>query len=108
MGYFRVHQGSGQVFDAIDLFLPDTQFETQVGTLSCSDFISGDSCNSNTTRYIQLICALWHVTIVWREYEHGSWCVSAVASRLMRRVVFVCGTNLQSPLQFHLCPCHIC
>ncbi|WIA32171.1 hypothetical protein OEZ86_003020 [Tetradesmus obliquus] len=24
-----VHQGSGQVFDAIDLFLPDTQFETQ-------------------------------------------------------------------------------
>jgi hypothetical protein len=30
MGYFRVHQGSGQVFDAIDLFLPDTQFETQV------------------------------------------------------------------------------
>lgn len=36
MGYFRVHQGSGKVFDAIDLFLPDTQFETQVGILSCA------------------------------------------------------------------------
>lgn len=31
LGYFRVHQGSGTIFDAIDLFLPDTQFETQVG-----------------------------------------------------------------------------
>jgi len=30
LGYFRCHQGSGEVFDAIDLFLPDTQFETQV------------------------------------------------------------------------------
>lgn len=35
MGYLRVHQGSGQVFDAIDLFLPDTQFETQVGSTAC-------------------------------------------------------------------------
>jgi hypothetical protein len=30
MGYFRVHQGSGAIFDAIDLFLPDAQYHTQV------------------------------------------------------------------------------
>lgn len=29
LGYVRCRQGSGEVFDAVDLFLPDTQFETQ-------------------------------------------------------------------------------
>jgi hypothetical protein len=30
MGYFRVWQGTGEVFDAVELFLPDAQYETQV------------------------------------------------------------------------------
>ena len=31
LGFYRVWQGSGEVFDAVDLFLPDVQFNTQVG-----------------------------------------------------------------------------
>ena len=34
MGYFRVWQGTGQTFDAVELFLPDTQYHTQVGGLA--------------------------------------------------------------------------
>lgn len=30
LGFYRVWQGSGEVFDTVDLFLPDVQFETQV------------------------------------------------------------------------------
>lgn len=30
LGFHRIWQGSGEVFDSIDLFLPDVQFETQV------------------------------------------------------------------------------
>ena len=30
LGFYRVWQGSGEVFDAVDLFLPDVQFNTQV------------------------------------------------------------------------------
>ena len=30
MGFYRVWHGSGEVFDAVDLFLPDSQFPTQV------------------------------------------------------------------------------
>jgi len=30
LGYHRIWQGSGQVFDTVDLFLPDVQFTTQV------------------------------------------------------------------------------
>jgi hypothetical protein len=61
MGYFRVHQGSGQVFDAIDLFLPDTQFETQVGVPSVLGSSSNDrSRNSNTG--LQGMGSLWLVT----------------------------------------------
>ncbi|KAF5838688.1 hypothetical protein DUNSADRAFT_2383 [Dunaliella salina] len=29
MGYYRVWQGSGRVFDSVDLWLPDVRFETQ-------------------------------------------------------------------------------
>ena len=29
LGFYRVWQGSGEVFDAVDLFLPDVQFNTQ-------------------------------------------------------------------------------
>ena len=31
LGFHRIWQGSGEVFDSIDLFLPDVQFGTQVG-----------------------------------------------------------------------------
>ncbi len=31
MGFHRVWQGSGRVFDSVELFLPDHQYETQVG-----------------------------------------------------------------------------
>ena len=31
LGFYRVWQGSGEVFDTVDLFLPDVQFNTQVG-----------------------------------------------------------------------------
>ena len=30
LGFYRVWQGSGEVFDTVDLFLPDVQFNTQV------------------------------------------------------------------------------
>ena len=30
LGFHRIWQGSGEVFDSIDLFLPDVQFGTQV------------------------------------------------------------------------------
>jgi len=30
MGFHRIWHGSGQVFDTVDLFLPDVQFPTQV------------------------------------------------------------------------------
>lgn len=30
LGFHRVWQGSGEVFDTVDLFLPDQQYETQV------------------------------------------------------------------------------
>jgi DEAD/DEAH box helicase domain-containing protein len=30
LGFYRVWQGSGEVFDTVDLFLPDVQFDTQV------------------------------------------------------------------------------
>lgn len=30
LGYHRVAQGSGRIIDTVELFLPDTQFETQV------------------------------------------------------------------------------
>ncbi len=30
LGLHRIWQGSGEVFDSIDLFLPDVQFGTQV------------------------------------------------------------------------------
>jgi DEAD/DEAH box helicase domain-containing protein len=29
MGFHRIWHGSGQVFDTVDLFLPDMQFPTQ-------------------------------------------------------------------------------
>lgn len=29
-GFHRIWQGSGKVFDTVDLFLPDQQYETQV------------------------------------------------------------------------------
>lgn len=31
LGFHRVWQGSGQVFDSVDLFLPDIVYDTQVG-----------------------------------------------------------------------------
>ena len=34
MGFHRIWHGSGQVFDTVDLFLPDVQFPTQV-CLNC-------------------------------------------------------------------------
>ena len=34
LGFHRIWQGSGEVFDSIDLFLPDVQFGTQVGRFS--------------------------------------------------------------------------
>lgn len=34
LGFHRIWQGSGKVFDSIDLFLPDVQFGTQVCPLS--------------------------------------------------------------------------
>ena len=33
LGFYRVWQGSGEVFDTVDLFLPDVQFNTQVKAL---------------------------------------------------------------------------
>lgn len=30
LGFHRVWQGSGQVFDSVDLFLPDIVYDTQV------------------------------------------------------------------------------
>lgn len=30
LGFHRIWHGSGQVFDTVDLFLPDVQFTTQV------------------------------------------------------------------------------
>lgn len=35
LGYFRVWRGSGKVFDAVDLWLPDVRFDTQVGAAAC-------------------------------------------------------------------------
>ena len=32
LGFYRVWRGSGEVFDSVDLFLPDVQFNTQVRT----------------------------------------------------------------------------
>ena len=34
LGFYRVWQGSGEVFDTVDLFLPDVQFNTQVTCLA--------------------------------------------------------------------------
>ena len=33
LGFHRIWQGSGEVFDSVDLFLPDVQFGTQVGCI---------------------------------------------------------------------------
>ena len=30
LGYHRVRHGTGEIFDSVDLFLPDVQFPTQV------------------------------------------------------------------------------
>lgn len=30
LGYHRVRHGTGEIFDTVDLFLPDVQFPTQV------------------------------------------------------------------------------
>ena len=37
LGFHRIWQGSGEVFDSIDLFLPDVQFGTQVSTCSLKE-----------------------------------------------------------------------
>lgn len=37
LGFHRIWQGSGEVFDSIDLFLPDVQFGTQVSTYSLKE-----------------------------------------------------------------------
>lgn len=34
LGFHRIWQGSGEVFDSVDLFLPDVQFGTQVSSIS--------------------------------------------------------------------------
>ena len=39
LGFHRIWQGSGEVFDSIDLFLPDVQFGTQV-TAQVSCYVS--------------------------------------------------------------------
>ena len=33
MGFHRIWHGSGEVFDTVDLFLPDVQFTTQARTV---------------------------------------------------------------------------
>ena len=32
LGFYRIWQGSNVAFDSVDLFLPDAQFDTQVGS----------------------------------------------------------------------------
>ena len=38
LGFYRVWQGSGEVFDTVDLFLPDVQFNTQVTCLAAPQY----------------------------------------------------------------------
>ncbi len=50
LGFYRVWQGSGEVFDTVDLFLPDVQFNTQVAcpaacvTCRCACRSRGSAC----------------------------------------------------------------
>lgn len=43
LGFYRVWQGSGEVFDTVDLFLPDVQFNTQV--CCCTASYSAAHCH---------------------------------------------------------------
>ena len=44
LGYHRIRHGSGEVFDTVDLFLPDVQFATQVLLFSSNFLIFFCSC----------------------------------------------------------------
>lgn len=77
LGFYRVWQGSGEVFDTVDLFLPDVQFNTQVPSAHPLLFLCCTRAPCHICAILLRMACSWahqklHTTTwQWKSYEHS-------------------------------------